>query len=92
MVNGGLSSHDWRLEGRLLYICLFLARPPPLPAALFVGGLPQLTDTSVVTEPAQRHLLSTVTTGTVLVELNVMCRDFLEAGVEFAAPKTIVEK
>jgi len=34
---------------------------------MFRGGLPQLTDTTVVVEPGSRHLLTTVTTGTVLV-------------------------
>ncbi|RYG51476.1 hypothetical protein EON67_03300 [archaeon] len=36
-------------------------------AAWFRGGLPQLTDTSVVTEADQRYLLRTISTGTVQV-------------------------
>lgn len=55
---------------------------------MFRGGLPQLTDTSVVVEPHARHLLTTVTTGSVLAELNLICRGFEAHGVELAGPPT----
>jgi len=34
---------------------------------MFRGGLPQLTDTSVLFDASRRHILGTVTTGSVLV-------------------------
>lgn len=44
---------------------------PALPfvrrAAMFRGGLPQLTDTSVLFDASRRHMLGTVTTGSVMV-------------------------
>ncbi len=53
---------------------------------MFIGGLPQLTDTSVLFDGARRHVLGTVTTGSVLAELHVLLRGFEEFGVEFAGP------
>lgn len=66
----------WRPEGSLLQEI----------GAMFRGGLPQLTDVTVMTDTQRRYMLSTASTGTVLLELNVMLRGFDEHGVEFAAP------
>ncbi len=55
-------------------------------ASFFGGGLPHLTDPSLVPDPASgagRHRLATVTVGTAAVDLQVLVKGFGEKGVAF---------
>jgi hypothetical protein len=58
------------------------------PAAFLGGGVPQLTDTSLVYDPSQlggRHGLCTTTSAAVEVQLQVLVRGFAERGVTLNA-------
>lgn len=72
--NHTLEIVTWRPQGTLLQEI----------AAWFRGGAPQLTDSTVVTHPDARFLLKTASSGSVLVELDVLCKGFEEHGAVFA--------
>ena len=66
----------WRPEGSLLQ---------EVSAAFLGGGLPHLTDSTMVAHPeGRRHAIATSSAGVVSVELNVLCKGFAERGVLFA--------
>lgn len=65
----------WRPEGSTLQEL----------GAWFRGGVPQLTDTSVLLGSAMRHHLATVTTGTVQLEVQVLCKGFDAVGVALSS-------
>ena len=57
-------------------------------ANLFLnGGIPYLTDTTCITNPQgttkhnSRHRLATVSAGMIMIELQVLCKGFMEHGV-----------
>ncbi len=55
-------------------------------AAYFGGGLPHLTDPSLVADPTAaggRHRIATVSAGTAVVDVRVFCKGFSERGVAF---------
>jgi len=67
----------WRPEGSALQ---------ELCASFLGGGLPHLTDTTMVAYPeaGRRHAIVTETAAVVSVELNVVCRGFAQRGVVFS--------
>ena len=66
----------WRPEGSALQ---------ELAAAFLGGGLPHLTDATMVARPLEgrRHAVASATAACVRVELNVLCKGFAERGIAF---------
>lgn len=52
-------------------------------SAWFLGGLPHLTDPTMLIDPQERHRIGSVTSATVSVECQVIVRGFEQLGVAF---------
>jgi len=48
----------------------------------FIGGCPELVETDLIANPAERYRLKTIPSGSAFVELGIILRNFEKFGVE----------